>query len=94
MVMSTLVILISLTILVMIFCCGWCAGTHRGYTRGVRDVVIINDASFKHKCEIETIELAKRAANDTAEQKERYNSLLDYQRKLQALPNASPASLN
>jgi hypothetical protein len=91
--MSLLAILITLTILAPLFFAGWSAGAHYGYQKGVRDVVTLNDASFKHKCEIETAELSKRAEIDTKSQKERLANVLEYEQKLKNLPNANISSV-
>lgn len=93
--MSLLAILISLTVLALIFCSGYTFGAHRGYKNGMRDVVTLNDVSFKHRCEVETDNLKKRSENETIQQKERLNNAIEYEQKLRALPNSGvPSNVN
>jgi hypothetical protein len=91
--MSLLAILITLTILALLFFAGWSAGAHYGYQKGVRDVAEINDLSFKNRTEVETENLSKRAKIDGEAYKERLANALDYEQKLRALPNANISSV-
>lgn len=58
----------------VIFYCGLGAGLYFGYKRGIRDVVNINDASYRYKVETDTEEAKKRAVAETEEMKKRYES--------------------
>lgn len=62
------------------------AGQFFGYRRGVREVVQLNDLSYRTRLAYETDELRKRGEDVTNNQKQQLANMLEYERGVKTKP--------